>query len=179
MKTQIITNTILSLTGSCLATFMTSAFLAKKFDMEHLLNATISGGVIIGAPAGILYNPGAALLIGFIGGIISTLGFEYLSPYLKEKFGLYDTCGVNNLHGIPGMLGGIISAICCAVYIYPSSLDAFTLTSVEFPYLTTLLSTPYKQGGLQIAGTFTSAGIGIVTGLVSGCIIRQFYSFRE
>jgi ammonium transporter Rh len=74
-KTQIITNTILSLTGSCLSTFMTSAFLSKKFDMEHLLNATISGGVIIGSAAGVLYNPGAALLIGFLAGVVSTLGF--------------------------------------------------------------------------------------------------------
>jgi len=82
-KTQIITNTILSLTGSCLATFMTSAFLSRKFDMEHLLNATISGGVVIGSAAGVLYNPGAALFIGFITGIISTLGYEYLTPYLK------------------------------------------------------------------------------------------------
>ena len=58
-----------------MSTFMTSAFLAKKFDMEHLLNATISGGVIIGSAAGVLLNPGVALLIGFFGGIISTLGF--------------------------------------------------------------------------------------------------------
>ena len=32
-KTQIISNTILSLTGSCLATFMTSAFLKDRFTM--------------------------------------------------------------------------------------------------------------------------------------------------
>lgn len=74
-KSQIISNTILALTGSCLATFMTSAFLSKKFEMEHLLNATIAGGVIIGASAGVLLNPGAALLIGFIGGLVSTLGY--------------------------------------------------------------------------------------------------------
>ena len=81
-KTQIITNTILSLTGSCLSTFMTSAFLKDKFTMEHLLNATICGGVVIGAAAGILYNPGAALAIGFLCGILSTLGYQYLTPYL-------------------------------------------------------------------------------------------------
>lgn len=81
-KTQIISNTILSLTGSCLATFMTSAFLKDRFTMEHLLNATLSGGVVIGAAAGIMYNVGGALAIGFLTGIISTLGFQYLTPYL-------------------------------------------------------------------------------------------------
>jgi ammonium transporter Rh len=81
-KTQIISNTILALTGSCLSTFMTSAFLKNRFTMEHLLNATLSGGVVIGAAAGILFNPGGALCIGFLTGIISTLGFQYLTPYL-------------------------------------------------------------------------------------------------
>jgi len=74
-KTQIIANTILSLTGSCLSTYMTSAFLSKKFKMEHLLNATLAGGVIIGSSSGILYNTGGALIIGFIAGTISTVCF--------------------------------------------------------------------------------------------------------
>jgi len=69
-KNQIITHTIMSLTGSCLATFLTSAFLKNKFTMEHLFNATLCGGVVIGSAAGILYNPGAALSIGFLCGVI-------------------------------------------------------------------------------------------------------------
>jgi ammonium transporter Rh len=81
-KTQIISNTILSLTGSCLSSFMTSSFISSKFTMEHILNATLAGGVIIGAASSLLYHPGGALAIGFGAGIISTLGFMYLSPYL-------------------------------------------------------------------------------------------------
>lgn len=81
-KTQIISNTILSLTGSCLATFMTSAYLKNKFTMEHLLNATLAGGVVIGATAGFILHPGGSIAIGFLTGIISTLGFNYLTPYL-------------------------------------------------------------------------------------------------
>lgn len=51
------------------------------------------------------------MIVGFVAGAISALGFLYLTPYLKAKIGLHDTCGVHNLHGIPGIIGGIISAI--------------------------------------------------------------------
>jgi ammonium transporter Rh len=99
-KTQIIANTILSLTGSCLATFITSAAVKSKFTMEHILNATLAGGVVIGATAGIILQPGASLVIGCAIGIVLTLGFHSLTPYLKKKIGLYDTCGVHNLHAL-------------------------------------------------------------------------------
>ena len=83
------------------------------------------------------------------------------------------------MHGIPGLLGGLISGIVCAEYAFPSTLTGFTLTSAEYPALTVLQESPYMQGRLQVAGTFTSIGIGIFTGLISGVIIKSFYSFRE
>lgn len=51
------------------------------------------------------------MICGLIAGIVSTLGFRKLSGYLSNKFGLSDTCGIHNLHGIPGVLGAIISAM--------------------------------------------------------------------
>jgi ammonium transporter Rh len=51
------------------------------------------------------------MLVGFCTGALSALGFLFLSPYLKEKIGLHDTCGVHNLHGMPGIIGGLVSAI--------------------------------------------------------------------
>lgn len=132
-KTQIITNTILALTGSCLGTYLMSSGLKNKFTLEHLLNSTLAGGVVIGASAGIILNPGGSMAIGFVTGIISTLGFEYLTPYLQNKYGLYDTCGVHNLHGIPGLLGGIVSAIVAAGFKHESSYDAYILTAADFP----------------------------------------------
>lgn len=177
-KSQIITHTILSLTGSCLSTFMTSAFLKDKFTMEHLLNATLCGGVVIGAAAGILFNPGAALAIGFLCGIISTLGYQYLTPYLEERFGIYDTCGVHNLHGIPGFIGGIIGAIAAATYKLSTTTDSYIITNNDFPYYNALINNPYKQGGLQIAATFISIGISLFFSFFTFLLIRLNYNYH-
>lgn len=54
------------------------------------------------------------MIIGFVAGVVSALGFIYLNPLFKRVFNMHDTCGVHFLHGIPGFLGGIISAIACA-----------------------------------------------------------------
>ena len=56
------------------------------------------------------------MTIGCIGGIVSTFGYIKLTSFLEEKIGLNDTCGINNLHGIPGILGGILSGIVIASY---------------------------------------------------------------
>ncbi len=79
---------------------------------------------------------------------------------------------------MPGLLGGIVSAVIAASYAYPSASDAHALTYTEFPDYEKLVSTPYKQGGLQIAGTFISIGIGIVTALICGIFLRIVYSFK-
>jgi ammonia channel protein AmtB len=51
------------------------------------------------------------MIEGFICGVVSSVGFAILSPKLKEKGLLHDTCGVLNLHGMPGIIGAITSAI--------------------------------------------------------------------
>lgn len=82
--------------------------------MEVVLNATLAGGVAIGSCADLVNNPGVAMAIGSSAGIISAWGFMFLTPYLKRTMGLHDTCGVHNLHGMPGIFGGIMSAIAAA-----------------------------------------------------------------
>lgn len=79
--------------------------------MEIILNASLAGGVAIGSVADIIVMPFGAMLTGFITGIVSGFGFAYLSGWLRKKINLHDTCGVLNLHGIPGIIGGIIAAI--------------------------------------------------------------------
>jgi ammonium transporter Rh len=146
--------------------------------MEHILNATLSGGVVIGAPAGLIYNPGSALIIGAFIGIISTLCFQYLTPKLEEKLGLFDTCGIHNLHGLPGLIGGILSAVVVATYKYTANWDPTAITSGNFPEISIITADPYKQGALQIAGTFVSMGLGITFGIIAGFFMKCIYSVK-
>jgi ammonium transporter Rh len=116
-QNQIVVNTVLALTGSLIGTYIMSALsLNTGLEMEIILNATLSGGVVIGAPCSVIYRPAVSILIGFTTGIISCLCFHNLTPKLLKCIGLYDTCGIHNLHGIPGLLGGIWSAIIIAFY---------------------------------------------------------------
>ena len=93
-----------------------SIFVAKlthngQLEMEIILNASLAGGVVIGASADIIVIPCGAMIAGFIAGVVSSLGFAYLSKFLQRTIKLHDTCGVLNLHGMPGFMGGCISAI--------------------------------------------------------------------
>lgn len=175
----IITNTLLSLTGSCISTFIVSGLIGKKLSMQDVINATLAGGVAIGATSGITYYPAVGLGIGFFTGTISTLGFRFLTPFLERKIGLYDTCGIHNLHGIPGVIGGICSAIVVAGYnkgFDAASVAPFDTPANLYPPSIFLVVTDFfKQGGLQIAGTFTSMFLGLIFGTITGYILLQTY----
>jgi ammonium transporter Rh len=84
---RIVINTILSISCSVVAAFAISKaiFNGKKFDMEHIQNATIAGGVAIGAVCNMLLNPWGAMLTGTVAGIVCTYGFTFFTPRLKDE----------------------------------------------------------------------------------------------
>ena len=93
-------HTILALLGSTLATFYLSQTLCKgKFDPVHVANSTLAGGVAVGSSARLAMTPGGALVLGTVAGLVSVYGYVYSTPYLQNKYNIYDTCGVGNLHG--------------------------------------------------------------------------------
>lgn len=167
----IINNTVLSLTGSCLSAFACSVFFRRKLCMDDVLNATIAGGVAVGSSASFITNPAGAIAIGCLAGAVSAAGYYYLSDILTD-WGVYDTCGVNNLHGMPGLIGGLSSAVFVAAY-NSTSLNIAGGNPLDFAddnYL--------RQGGIQVAATFVSLGIGLTTGAVAGLLIYPFYSMK-
>lgn len=58
-----------------------------KLDMVHVQNSTLAGGVAVGSICNMLIGPHGALLIGLIAGIISVVGYRYLSVSLFVSLG--------------------------------------------------------------------------------------------
>jgi len=166
---RVVINTILSLCGSCFMVFMINLIFKKgKLHMEDVLNATLAGGVIIGASADLVVSAWIALLIGCIGGTISVLGYEVLTPWLAKTIGLHDTCGIHNLHAMPGFIGGIISAICAGSAtsaVYGDSL------LILFPALVTRSKS--QQAGYQLAALGCMMGNALIVGGITGWILKS------
>jgi hypothetical protein len=112
-RMRAISNTFLSLCACVMTTFILSMLTKRRLDMVHIQNSTLAGGVAVGACADMYMEPAGAMLIGSFTAVVSVLGYVYLSPWLASKAGLFDTCGVHNLHGMPG----VISAICSAIIV--------------------------------------------------------------
>ena len=80
-----------------------------------MLNATLAGGVALGSNADMITSPFGAMLLGFVAGAVSAFGFSHITPFVRSKLGLHDTCGVLYLHCIPGIMGALVSAIVSAL----------------------------------------------------------------
>jgi len=101
-------NTVLALCGATLATYVFTILIRGKIEVGDIANASLAGGVAIGATV-VNVTPGWSMLIGLIAGTISVVGYAIIQPRLQKATGGVDTCGVHNLHGMPGVFGGIIA----------------------------------------------------------------------
>jgi ammonium transporter Rh len=161
-----ISNTILSMVMSCSVAFFMSCILDStgRFGMADVQYATIAGGIAMGSAAGMVVNPYGAMIVGGVAGMVSTFGFRMLTPRL-ERLGLRDTCGVMNLHFLPGFIGGIVSTIAAGARRVDSyqgtEPDVFADPSKE----------PDDQAGVQFAGLWVSIGFGLVGGAIGGLIL--------
>jgi ammonium transporter Rh len=99
-------NVVIALCGSTLATYFMSVGLRHKISISDIANASLAGGVAIGATCASANHP-TAFLIGILAGALSTFGFAVIQSKLEKTFKFIDTCGVTNLHGWPGLLGGL------------------------------------------------------------------------
>ena len=165
---RVVINTILSLTSSCMSAFAMSKFFRKRFNMVDIQNATLAGGVAIGSSADLVIGPSFSLLIGMIAGIMSTIGYNKIQPYLYHNFHLHDTCGVNNLHGIPGIIGGISGAITAS--FTNNELYGDNIQNI-FPAMNGT-RTNKGQGMFQFLALATTLGISIISGLFTGHLLN-------
>ncbi|VDL73541.1 unnamed protein product [Nippostrongylus brasiliensis] len=170
-----IMNTYLAMASGTVTTFILSSFVDNlgRFNMIHIQSSTLSGGVAIGSAANAVLYPSHAVAVGICASFVSVIGHAWLSPKFEKRFKLFDTCGVHNLHGIPGILAGIFSIIFALGY-EPESYGK-TLYHIY----------PYFEGGpmegdrnretqalYQLAGMGTALASAVVGGLMTGLILQ-------
>jgi len=180
---RVVVNTVLSLSACCVSAFLFSALLRGlqhqiatggdhshyKFDMVDIQNATLAGGVAIGSAADLVVGAWGAIVVGFLAGLLSVAGYVFIGPFLAKSIGLHDTCGVHNLHGMPGVLGALVGALASALAtdeIYGTSI------STVFPERTEGGRTAATQGGIQLAALAITVAIAVLSGFATGLLIR-------
>jgi ammonium transporter Rh len=104
-------NTVIALCGATLATYVFSSIFGKgKVAIADMANAALAGGVAIGATCNVV--PVAfAFAIGVCSGALCVFGYAFVQPRLQRALKIVDTCGVHNLHGMPGLLGGLAAVV--------------------------------------------------------------------
>ncbi|XP_069418727.1 ammonium transporter Rh type A isoform X2 [Ovis canadensis] len=146
-----IVNTYFSLAASVVIAYACSSLLESqgKLNMVHIQNATLAGGVAVGTCADMEIPPYYAMIIGSIAGVVSVFGFKFLTPFFTTKLRIHDTCGVHNLHGLPGVIGGLAGTITIAL----EKSDSTAAVS-------------------QLAALGSSIATALVGGLITGAILK-------
>ena len=168
-----IINTYLSMIGALFSTFIISPLFYKgQLKMEHILNCSYVGGIIIGGCCTICPSGWAAILIGFLGGTISIL-FLWRIKALLHSIRFEDTIGVLQIFGIPGVLGGVATSIFFGVFELESSWNEGVLDVI------------FKnkknggiQAGLQIASIFITIGIAAFSGIITGFLASAMICYK-
>lgn len=170
-QNRALVHTCLSICASCLTALVCSSLWRpyRKFCMVDVQNATLAGGVTIGALADHYLGGGGALLVGACAGALSTAGYVFIQPMLEEKFGLFDTCGVNNLHGMTAILGALAS--CITASMAGNTLYGDNVGDV-FPKMANGRSAS-TQASHQLTAIITTLLIAISSGLFTGFLIKQ------
>ncbi|XP_070586374.1 ammonium transporter Rh type B isoform X1 [Erythrolamprus reginae] len=165
-------NTYFSLASSTLATFAISALVNRRgqLDMVHVQNAALAGGVIVGTSAEMVLTPFGALTAGCVAGLVATLGFKFLTPLLTARMKIQDTCGIHNLHGMPGLLGALLGALVAAM----ATPDVYGDGMADvFPLVASGQRTPLRQSLFQLLGLLVSLAMATVGGSLVGAILKM------
>ena len=158
--------TLVALAAATIGAYFTSSFLSSSWKIRpvDIQNATLAGGVAMGAVCHMTLGVSDSLLIGLAAGVASTVSYARLQGILDE-WGLHDTCGINNLHGIPSLIGGFASVI-LAGYKGPMEHDIPAIMEHR------------DQWKDQIASIFMTLGVSVLSGLVTGYLLT-FLSLRQ
>jgi ammonium transporter Rh len=124
-----ILNVVIALCGATVATYVACLVTRGRLVAADIANASLAGGVAIGATCDSVALP-VALLIGVLAGALSTFGFAVIQGRLQAAIRKVDTCGVLYLHGLPGLLGGVAAIVIGGSFSRVAELKGIVITVV-------------------------------------------------
>ncbi|KZS02985.1 Uncharacterized protein APZ42_034406 [Daphnia magna] len=153
-------------------------------------NSTLVGGVVIGTSADMMVNIWGAMIIGGLAGAGSVFIDRFSAKHIVDRVsGIRDAWRVNTLHGMPGILAGLVGAVVSAAATKEDY--GFRFLYRQFPARSPLNSsseflrieyynlridpgierTASQQAGYQIAALVVTLAIAIVGGLGTGMVL--------
>jgi len=154
-----------ALSGSVIATFAISIFLHHRIGVHDVVFGSFAGAISFATSSSLVYNPVAPIVVGIFSGTVNTLLLSGTSRKINAN-GVINTNPVIETFLIGGICGGLWSAL------FATFQGGYVDFSASFPtYSYPIDRTNFKQGGLQVAGTFISVGIAIILGIIAGLII--------
>ncbi|XP_062453795.1 ammonium transporter Rh type B isoform X2 [Rhea pennata] len=164
-------NIYLALAASTLATFVISPLLHEEgmLQMTQVQDAAVAGVAVMGMAGEMLLTPFGALIAGFLAGLISPLGFKFLTPVLSSKLNIQDTCGVHNVHGMPGILGTLLGMLLTAL----ATADTYgNRMELVFPHVADGSRTATYQAVWQLCALFVTLLLVLLGGSIVGAILK-------
>ena len=143
--------------GSIIGTFIGSAMVGGgRVGYKEVLTGSITGAVISGHVAPIIYNIGILIMIGTVSGILC--GFYMRVIHVKiNKNNVKDVVGLFGPFAISSLLGSLVVA--------PALLNVYYNKALSLPFNSTIV--PRNLAGYQLIYVGLSAGIGLVGGLIT------------
>ena len=120
-------NTLIATAAAVLAWCVGEALLKGKASMLGAASGAVAGLVAI-TPACGYVGPMGALVIGLAGGFLCLWGVNGL----KKMLGADDTLDVFGLHGVGGIVGGLLTAVFAAPLLGGGGAEDFSIASQMF-----------------------------------------------
>lgn len=158
--------------GSIVGTYAGSAIVGRgRVGYKEALTGTITGGVVMGAAAPIIYNIGIVIMIGTVTGILSGIYMRTIHVRVNKNY-VKDVLGLFGPFAIASIIGSLV--------VLPSAVIVLYNRDHRFPF--TSGSIPYSLAGYQLIYVGLSAGIGLGGGILAGLLSlcdREYFALAS
>lgn len=153
-KLGAVCSTYLSLAVSAVTAASVSAVTSHqgKLSFVQIQSSILAGGVAVGVAMPVVHKPWEAMALGFVGAVVSTLGYKYLKNHMALVFQCHDACSVLTTHGLPGLLGWLTQ------FLLLKDIDGHA-TKIRFAVF-------------HITSLFITLSLSLSTGIITGFLLK-------